>query len=461
MILPALAGEEEDRQQQDRREQAPESIRLLDVEHHARGEDDHLWPKYVDGRQAVLFTITSGISGGDASKVAVLDLRTGISKVLIPGGSQAQYLPSGHLVYSDAGTLLAVGFDVTRLEVLGTPTPISPRVMTLRSGTTEFSIARDGTLVYVPADVSPTRALVWVDRQGRETPIKGAPARAYTSPRLSPDGRRLAVNVRDQEDDIWVWDFARESLTRVTFDSGESPAWMPNGDRIVFGRQKAATASGTRLPGLFWRPSDGTGTEERLGQQDRSLRVMLPSSVSGDGTRIVGWSVSDSAAVDMLMLTLPDRRLQPLIQTPAVERNGEISPDGHWLAYESNTSGALQIFVRPFPDVNGGQWQVSSDGGMQPLWAHNGDELFYIAPDRTLSSVRVEHGSTWASGTPTTILDRRYFAGTTGASARTYDVSADGRFLMLKDTTDQAASAPTIVVVQNWIEELKRLVPTR
>ena len=178
--------------------------------------------------------------------------------------------------------------------------------MTLRSGTTEFSIARDGTLIYMPADASPSRTLVWVDRQGREQPVKGAPARAYTYPRLSPDGAHLALNIRDQENVIWVWDFARESLRRVTFDPGpdESPVWMPDGRRIVFGFQAAANASGNRLPALFWRPSDGTGTAERLGQEEPSLRSMLPSSVSPDGTRIVTWSVSDSAAVDVMMLTL-------------------------------------------------------------------------------------------------------------------------------------------------------------
>jgi serine/threonine-protein kinase len=236
---------------------------------------------------------------------------------------------------------------------------------------------------------------------------------------------------------------------------------MPDGRRIVFGFQAAASASGNRLPALFWRPSDGTGTAERLGQEAPGLRSMLPSSVSPDGTRIVTWSVSDSAAVDVMMLTLSDRRLQPLIQTPSVERNGEISPDGHWLAYESNASGRFQIHVRPFPDVNGGQWQVSSEGGTQALWARNGEELFYVAPDRTLSSVRVERATTWAAGTPRTALERRYFLGSE-ATGRMYDVSADGRFLMIKDTAAGQTPAPaTIVVVQNWHEELKRLASPR
>jgi serine/threonine-protein kinase len=438
---------------------------VLTTPDRARGESDHLWPQYLPGSQAVLFTITSTTGGMDASQVAVLDLRTGRSKVLVPGGSQAQYTPSGHLVYAAAGSLLAVAFDLRRLEILGTPTPVLPRVMTLSSGTAQFNIAADGTLVYMPAGASPSRTLVWVDRQGREEPVKGLPARAYSNPRLSPDGARLALELRDQESDIWVWDFAREALTRVTFDPvvDRAPVWMPDGRRIVFSSQAGGTVRGAIGAGtLFWRAADGTGAAERLGQEDRSLRLMLPSSVSPDGNRVVTTTVSDAGAVDVMMLTLQDRRVQPLIQTPFVERFGEISPDGRWLAYESNASGRFQIHVRPFPDVNNGQWVVSTDGGTQPVWAPNGEELFYVAPDRTLRRVSVKPGTTWAAGKPSTLFDRQYFLGPE-STTRMYDVSADGhRFLMIKDTAiDQTATATSIVVVQNWYEELKRLVPTR
>jgi serine/threonine-protein kinase len=337
--------------------------------------------------------------------------------------------------------------------------------MTLRSGAAQFNIAADGTLVYMPAGASPSRTLVWVDRQGREEPVKSVPARAYTNPRLSPDGARLALELRDQESDIWVWDFAREALTRVTFDPvvDRAPVWMPDGRRIVFSSQAVGTVRGATDAGtLFWRPADGTGAAERLGQEDRSLRLMLPSSVSPDGTRVVTTTVSDAGAVDVMMLTLQDRRVQPLIQTPFVERNGEISPDGRWLAYESNASGRFQIYVRPFPGVDGGQWQVSADGGTQPLWARNGEELFYVAPNRTLTSVPVERGRTWATGTPKTFFHGQHFLGSE-ATTRMYDVSADGhRFLMIKDgVTDETAAAASIVVVEHWHEELKRLVPSK
>src|SRR5262249_20924291 len=144
-----------------------------------------------------------------------------------------QYVPSGHLVYAASGTLRAVRFDLKRLEVIGTPIPVVPEVVTLPNGTAEFDVARDGTLVYVPGGAAgaPARTLVWVDRQGHEEAIKAAPAHAYISPRLSPDGTRVAVEIRDQENDIWVFDFARETLTRVTFAPGldQAPTWMPDG----------------------------------------------------------------------------------------------------------------------------------------------------------------------------------------------------------------------------------------
>jgi Tol biopolymer transport system component len=425
----------------------------------ARGEDDHLWPQFLPGSQAVLFTITA-TTGIDASQVAVLDLRTGTQKILIPGGSQAQYVRSGHLVYAAAGTLRAVAFDPKRLETIGTAIPVLSQVATLPTGTAEFDIASDGTLVYVPGGpgLAPARTLVWVDRQGREEAIKAAPARAYVSPRLSLDGTRVALDIRDQQNDIWVWDFARETLTRVTFDPGvdRAPAWMPDGRRMVFSSQAGGSA-GT----LFWQAADGTGTPERLVQ---TPNIRFPSAVSPDGTRVVFSEVAAAAAtsLDVMMLTLDkDHRVQPLVQTQFTEQGGEISPDGRWLAYQSNDSGQSQIFVRPFPAVNTGHWQVSAGGGTEPLWARNGQELFYLAPNNALMSVRVGRGTTWTAGAPTKLIDRPS-SGRTLVNTRSYDVSPDGkRFLMINDggAPGQAPAPASIIVVHNWFEELKRLVP--
>ena len=244
-----------------------------------RGETDHIWPEFLPGGQTVLFTITTS-GGTDNSQVAVLDLRTGAQKIVVRGGSHAHYVESGHLVYAAAGTLRAVRFDLKRLETVGTPVPVVPQVATTLQGAADFDVARNGTLVYLPGGLAATaRTLVWLDRQGHEEPIK-APPRAYAHLRLAPDGTRIALHIRDQESDIWVWDLARETLTRLTFDPSldRFPVWTPDSKRIIFASDRAGAAN------LYWQAADNTGTVERLTQ---SSNVQWPYSISPDGTRLV------------------------------------------------------------------------------------------------------------------------------------------------------------------------------
>jgi serine/threonine-protein kinase len=299
--------------------------------------------------------------------------------------------------------------------------------------------------------------LVWVDRQGREAPIK-APPRAYTYPRLSPDGARVAFN---DGMDIWIWDVARETLTRFTFDPGmnQYPVWTPDGRRLLFRSGRSGP------PNLFSQAADGTGAVERLTE---SPNEQAPYSVSPDGNRLVFREDVRATGQDLKVLTLQgDRRAEPLVQTAFNERNAEISPDGRWLAYQSNESGQEEIYVRPFPDANSGRWQISTSGGRVPLWARSGKELFYVAPDGAVLGVRVEvaGGASFRAGTPAKLVEGRYYTGSAaGTPGRTYDVSLDGqRFLMIKVAVSiDAASVPReIVVAQNWFEELKRLVPTK
>jgi serine/threonine-protein kinase len=410
-------------------------------------------PQMLPGGDKVLFTLrTSGT--WDAAQIVVQSLTSGERKVLIEGGRDGRYVPTGHLVYAREGTLLASPFNLARLEVTSGPTPLVEGVADggVLTGAAHFSVADDGTLAYTQATgLQPQRTLVWVDRQGREEAMSKVPVRTYTYPRISPDGKRVALDVRDQQLDIWTWDFTRETLTRVTFDPSrdEFPVWTPDGGRLIFHSYRDGPAN------LYSQSADGTGTSERLTQ---SVTAAFPYSISPDGTRLMCL-----AGGDLTVLTLKGEHVaQPLVQTPFTHRNGEISPDGHWVAYESVESGQYEIYVRPFPN-GAGKWLISNDGGTRPLWARSGQELFYLAPSGSLMSVRIERDPSFVAGTPTTLFTGEYFGTATGLGGRTYDVSLDGqKFLMIKSvgTSDQTSSPPSIIVVQNWLEELKRLVPT-
>ena len=203
--------------------------------------------------------------------------------------------------------------------------------------------------------------------------------------------------------------------------------------------------------GLFWQFADGTGSAERLASG------APPSGVTADGTQVLFAATGNR---DLMMVALDGtRRVQSLLQTASVERNAVVSPDGRWLAYESDGSGRFEIYVRPFPNVSGGEWLISTAGGTRPLWAPNGQELFYVAPGGALMARRVDpRGGAWSANSPAKVVDGPY--ATDGLrDRRTYDVSADGRrFLMIKRPGNEDA-APQIIVVQQWLEELRRLVP--
>ena len=426
----------------------------------ALGEASYLWPEMLPGGRAVLFTITAQTGGLDSAQIAVLDLQTGARKVLLRGGSHAHYVPSGHLMYAAAGTLRAVAFDPARLETHGTPVPVVPDVLATASGGVDAVVADDGTLAYVSGGGAPAQrqTLAWVDRQGKETPIP-APPRAYRYARLSPDGTRVALDVRDEQNDIWVWDLARHTLTRLTFDPGlnRGGVWTPDGRRIVF----SAVRDGGE--NLYWQMADGSGTPEQL---TKSERLFFPTSFSPDGTRLV--FDRSTPPYDIAVLTLDgERQIKSLLQTPFNEMSAEVSPDGRWLAYQSNESGRPEVYVRPFPDVNAGRWQISTDGGTRPMWARSGRELFYlVAPPQggaidKMIAVPIQPGSTFAAGPPQVVFTGPYVA---PGDSRTYDVTRDGqRFLMIKDATpgNDAPTPRQLVVVQNWGAELKRLVPGR
>ncbi len=424
---------------------------LLTTADRQRGENDHFWPEFLPGGQAVLFTIIP-ITGGMANaQIAVLDLRTGTSKVLIRGGSHAHYVPTGHLVYGVAGTLRAVAFDLGRLEVTGTPTLVVEGVMTNPSGAIEAAIAANGSLVYIPggAGIDEQLTVVSVDRQGHASPLPGLPLDSYRDVRVSPDGTRLVLGTQGE---VWIYDFARATLSRPTTDpTATRPLWTPDGQRIVFTSRRAG------YPELFWRAADGSGSEERLLSRAKDLTGLRANGWSADGRQLLYAEVSPGSGVSHISIEHPaDAKALVKGDTPSA-----ISPDGRWMAYESNVSGRTEIWVERYPEL-GSRQVISTSGGRLPIWSHNGRELFFSSVDaRQMLAVPVQLGTTVVAGRPQVLFEFGILPILAGA--RSYDLAPDGRFVIIRSDRAQGEenTAPQIVVVQNWFEELKRLVPAK
>jgi len=432
-------------------------------------EGVYAFPFALPGGAAVLFTLLGNAIAVDNAQIGVLHRPTGRRTILMRGGSSAQYT-DGLLVFAAAGgNLRAVRFDADRLAIIGEPASVATQLMMTNVGAANFSVSRTGMLLYVPAGTSgntlASRSIVWVDRNGRETPTN-LPSRAYGDLRLSPDGTRVAVGIRDQQSDIWVGDLTRQTLTRLTFDPtlDQSPVWTPDGRRIVWSSQR-----GGGVPSLFIQSSDGTGNAEPLLATGRPL---FPTSVSPDGARVVFWENNPATAQDVMFTELQPpaggkgRTSHPLVKSPAIELDADVSPDGRWLAFESNESGQQEVYVRPFPDVDRGRWQVSTSGGTRPAWAAAGRELFYIAPNGLLTAVPFRTtDSGFEAGTPSAVWKTAYYPGFTGLGLdlRGYDVSRDGqRFLVLKEAAPaNPATQATMIVVLNWSDELKSRLTER
>ncbi len=424
----------------------------------AQGESDHIFPSALPDGRGVLFTVAS--TGAIATaQVAVLDLDTNTQTSLIRGGYHAEYVEPGYLVYATANALQGVAFDAARRRVMGDAVPVHDDVAITVSGASQFVVSRSGVLLYVPAAIlssaaggGSNRTIVWMNRQGREEPLK-VPPRAYFALRLSPDGTRIALDIRDQENDIWVWDLARTTLTRFTFDPVADlfPVWTRDSRRILWASARAGAFN------LYWQAADGTGSPERLSEAPYGQYAM---SVTADGKGVLINDLKAAQNPDVSLVPFEGKGPPvPILESAATERGADISPDGRFIAYESDESKTSEVFVRPFPNVNEGKWQVSIAGGSKPAWSPNGRELFYIDGASNLMAVSVQMTPTLERGNPVKLFEARNIA--TLASARFYDVSRDGqRFVMIKELPPPPGQStiptgPTFVVVLNWPEELK------
>ena len=339
----------------------------------------------------------------DSAQVAVLNLETGKRTGLVQGGGSAVYVPTGHLVYAVSGGLRAVAFDPVALAVDGDPVPVLDGIVTKDfslSPQADFALSSDGSLVYVSGTGSSGEStLVWVDREGREEPL-GAPPGNNWYPSISPEGGRVGLSDLGEGIDLWIWDLRRRTRSRLTRGMAEDlySIWTPDGRDVIF-------ASGN-VPDidLYRKAADGTGGEpERLTEHPEPL---YPSSITPDGKALV-YRSGANPPFDLGVLDLDSGKTRPLLAEDFDELNGEISPDGRFLAYQSNESGRFEIYVCPFPEVEGGRWPISTHGGAEPRWSPDGSELFYRAGDRMMA-VPVRTQPTFEAGSPEELFSGVY-----------------------------------------------------
>jgi len=425
----------------------------------AKGEVTHRWPQFLPGGQAVLFTSHTRSRDFSEASLEVVVMATGERRVVHRGGTYGRYVPSGHLVFVNLASLFAVPFDPERMQVTGSPAPVLQNLtVTSSEGGAQFSFSESGRLAYVTAENSVTEyPIVWVNRKGATTSLLTQPG-TYADPRLSPDGKRLAMTVlRGGNWDIWVYDLERGVPTRLTFDDAAETeqVWSPDGRDLIFSSDKDGTDN------LYRKRADGSGEIERLTESDQA---QWASSWSRDGRHVV--LTSSRSGFDLEVLPLEgERKLQTFLSTPFREADAVFSPDGRWLAYASNESGRLEVYVRPHPQA-GGRWQVSDGGGAYPRWSRDGRELFYRIDTGVMAASIEAVGATLRVGKAHVVFEGPFRGGTTGLgiggySFADYDVAPDGqRFVMFPAASGtNRAEHPHVTLVTHWFEELARTLP--
>ncbi len=446
----------------------PEQITQLDE---AAGEVSHRLPHLLPDGKAVLFTVRYGTFPMDWKRVRIFvqSLETGQRKPLLVDASDARYVPSGHLVFAREARLLAVPFDLERLEVTGDEVPvlegISRSIYTFNTsretGAAQFSFSATGVLAYAPGSVYPEgkKSVVWVDRKGREEPL-GVEPKAYDTCRVSPDGRQVLLTHAYPSRDVWLFDLGRQTLRRQTFEGNHLTAiWGPGPERFTVVSDRDGSNA-------VYAKAVNTGPEEveRLTRKD--LGIPFLSSWSPRRRRLAFVMPSlgslEEAPFDILILTRGGE-VEPFLETRFQERWPEFSPNGGWIVYGSNESGSSEIYLRSYPGP-GSSIQISTGGGACPVWSRDGEEIFYRTgpEDRRFYSVKIDVDG--KPGLPVELFEDLYVS---AGPVRSYDVAPDGRFLLVKPLGKAASTAideefyPThIRFIQNWFQELERLAPT-
>jgi Tol biopolymer transport system component len=427
---------------------------LVAVSRLAAGQSSHRWPQFFPDGRRFLFLSAQGQASGNGVFLGSLD--GGEPTRMLEDEVAAMYAPPDTLLLVRQNALVALRFDPTRRVVSGDPIPVAQPVG-LDGGVFlgAFAVSANGVLAHRPGG-SDRRQLVWVDRSGTVRGTVGPEDQTgLSNPELSPDGKRVAVQLSVQGNaDVWLIDVSRSVMSRFTFDPSVDtrPIWSPDGSRVVF------PSSRNGVFNLFEKPASGPGEEQPLLVTTENK---TPLSWSPDGRFLLYAKSDPKTGGDLWALPLVgERKPFPVLQTPFEESAGQFSPDGRWLAYQSNDSGRMEIYVRPFPGP-GDKWAVSTAGGSQPRWRPDGKELFYVAPDARLMAAPIgvaPDRQTLEPGTPVPLFPTRLASGSNinsgFLSKPQYVVAADGRFLM-NVSLDEGTASP-IAIVLNWHAALKK-----
>jgi len=423
----------------------------------ATGELAHVDPQLLPGGKAALFLVFGTAPDVDKATIEAVTLADRRRKVLVRGGTSPMYLPSGHLIYVNKGTLFAIPFDPDRLETRGAAVPVLDDVEhnPLSSQALALSFSHAGTLIYRRGAGGGSAGAVmtfqWLDRAGKKEPLLAKPG-LYSSPRLSPDGKRLALMLTDgANQDIWVYDPQRDSMTRLTFGGmhNDVPVWTPDGRNVVF------YSLGN---GIMWTRADGAGQPQRLFE---TKSFMIPWSFTPDGKRLAymesGVSLG-TVAIEDQNGQLKAGKPEPFLQTNFSAAEPTFSPDALWLAYVSNESGKNEVYVRAFPPSasgQGGKWQISNAGGLDPRWSRTSHELMYQSGDQLMAVSYTVQGDSFVADKPRVWIDKL-------GGGTQWDMAPDGKRALVRVPV-AAPEAPktehTVVFLENFFDELRRRVP--
>ncbi len=403
----------------------------------APGQTEHRHPTFLPDGRHFLFEVTGT---PEAAGLYLGSLDGAQPKRLTAADSHGAYLSSGVIAFVRDTALMTQRLDLTRGELTGDPVEVADPVgtnVTLYGG---FSISADGRIAYRGGGEAQGQ-LRWYDRTGKALGVAGAEA-ALFYPELSPDGRRVAIQRTTQANgDVWLMDLVRGGMTRFTFDPAldNAPVWSPDGTRIAFYSARNGPIN------LYVKPANGTSAEQLL--LDTPI-IKVPQDWSRDGRFLVYYEVNPKTGRDLWVLpvTGSDRKPIPIITTPFDELNGQFSPDGRWIAYETNESRRFEIVVQPFPSATA-KWQVSTGGGVQPRWRADGKELYFIAPDGKMMAASVTAGASFVAGTPRSLFSVTVVP-SPGTNKQQYAVARDGRFL-INEPTEQSSTTP-ITLILNW-----------